>query len=171
VTPERPTLGLESKTVRLVPYDDRWPAEFVAEQGRIRQALGTLALQLEHIGSTAVPGLPAKPILDILAGYHERAALPDLIAAIQRAGYIHRGESGIPGREFFRRGDPRAYHIHLTEIGNRLWNDHLAFRDRLRADPPVRDAYAALKARLAEQFPTNREAYIEGKAAFIQALL
>ena len=80
---------------------------------------------------------------------------------------MHRGEQGIPGREFFRRGNPRAYHLHLTAIDSTFWRDHLAFRDRLRADNSLRDAYAALKRDLAARFPRDREAYIEAKGPFV----
>jgi GrpB-like predicted nucleotidyltransferase (UPF0157 family) len=166
-----PALGLQSGTVVVVPYDPRWRELFVEEVGRIRAGLGAIDLVLEHTGSTAIPGLAAKPILDMLAGYHASTALPDLIYALQEAGYQHRGPQGIPEREFFRRGDPRSYHLHLTRIGSAFWSDHLAFRDRLRADPALRDEYAALKTELAGRHPRDREAYIEGKTAFVRRVL
>jgi len=165
------SLGLESGTVRIVPYDRRWPALFQAEAARIAGALAPLELVLEHTGSTAVPGLAAKPVLDILAGYKDPAILPDLITGLQGAGYLHRGTQGIPEREFFRRGDPRSYHVHLTRVGGRFWSDHLRFRDRLRADTALRDSYAALKIRLAARYPRDREAYIEAKSDFVRAVL
>jgi len=162
-------LGLESGTVRVVPYDPRWPDLFLAELHRLTAALLPLAATIEHIGSTAVPGLAAKPILDILAGYDDPELLQEFIRSFEAAGYEHRGEQGIPGREFFRRGKPRSYHVHLTRTGNLFWLRHLGYRDLLRSDPALRDAYADLKHQLAAQFPTNREAYIEGKTEFIQA--
>jgi GrpB-like predicted nucleotidyltransferase (UPF0157 family) len=162
-------LGLESKTVRVVPYDARWPALFDAEAARLREALAPLAVRIEHTGSTAVPGLAAKPILDILMGYESPETLPRVIAALVGAGYVHRGESGIPGREFFRRGEPRSWHIHLARVGSEFWREHLAFRDQLRGNPALRDAYATLKLDLARQYPMDREAYIEGKTAFVRA--
>jgi GrpB-like predicted nucleotidyltransferase (UPF0157 family) len=164
-------LGLESGIVRVVPYDPRWPDLFQAELQRLRTALLPLVATIEHIGSTAVPGLAAKPVLDILAGYDDPELLQQYIMRFEAAGYEHRGEQGIPGREFFRRGNPRSYHVHLTRLGNTIWRQHLGFRDLLRSDPALRDAYADLKRQLAAQFPTNREAYIEGKAGFIQTAL
>jgi GrpB-like predicted nucleotidyltransferase (UPF0157 family) len=166
-------LGLESGTVRVVPYDSNWPSLFAAEAERVRRLFSDagLVVALEHTGSTAVPGLAAKPILDILAGYPEDALASEYIEILERADYVHRGEQGIPGREFFRRGDPRSYHVHLTAIGGTFWRDHLNFRDRLRADIALRDAYAALKHDLASRFPRDREAYIEGKTAFVKAVL
>ena len=87
------------------------------------------------------------------------------------AGYVHRGDQGIPGREFFRRGNPRAYHLHLTAIDSPFWREHLTFRNRLRADEALRDAYAALKHDLAARFPRDREAYIEAKGSFVNDIL
>lgn len=164
-------LGLPSGSVRVVPYDPRWPTLFDAEVARIQGALRGLALRLEHIGSTSVPGLPAKPIIDILAGRPPGSTLPDYVAALAGAGYEHRGENGIPGREFFRRGSPRAYHIHLAEAQGEFWHAHLIFRDVLRARPDLAAEYAALKVRLAEWYPRDREAYIDGKGPFIRQVL
>lgn len=167
------SLGLESGTVRVAPYDCTWPSLFAAEAERLQQrfAAAGLAVVLEHTGSTAVPGLAAKPILDILAGYPEGAAVPEYISVLTRADYVHRGEQEIPGREFFRRGNPRAYHLHLTAIDNAFWRDHLTFRDRLRADSALRDAYAALKRDLAARYPRDREAYIAAKGSFVNEVL
>ena len=164
-------LGLESGQVRVVAYDPRWPPLYRAEADRLLAAVAPLPLALEHIGSTAVPGLGAKPILDILAGYPEGGLPGEYVAALSKAGYVHRGEQGIPGREFFRRGDPRAYHVHLTRRGSSFWRDHLEFRDRLRAEASLRDAYDRLKRELAARFPTNREAYIDGKTGFVHGVL
>jgi GrpB-like predicted nucleotidyltransferase (UPF0157 family) len=163
-------LGLERGVVRLVAYDPRWATLFLEESARL-QPLLPLGVTLEHIGSTAVPGLAAKPVLDILAGYEGLAALPACIAALVAAGYRHRGDQGIPGREFFRRGEPRAYHVHLALRGGSFWNEHLAFRDTLRADAAVREAYAHLKQELAACYPRDREAYIEGKGPFVREVL
>jgi GrpB-like predicted nucleotidyltransferase (UPF0157 family) len=167
------SLGLASGTVRVVPYDSTWPALFAAEAGELRQRFegAGLPLVLEHTGSTAVPGLAAKPILDILAGYPAGAVVAAYIDVLTEAGYTHRGEQEIPGREFFRRGNPRAYHVHLTAIESDFWRDHLTFRDRLRSDDALRDGYAALKRDLAARFPRNREAYIAAKTSFVNDVL
>lgn len=162
------SLGLESGVVRLVAYDPAWPALFAAESARIAAAAAPHAPALEHVGSTAVPGLDAKPVLDILAGYPPGAAVAEHVAGLVRAGYEHRGENGIPGREFFRRGAPRAWHVHLVVQDGAFWREHLAFRDHLRAHREVRDAYAALKRALAERHPRDRAAYIDGKTAFVR---
>lgn len=165
------SLGLESGTVRVVPYAPAWPALFAAEAERIRAALGGLPLRLEHMGSTGIPGLAAKPIVDILAGRPPGSAVAPYVEALVRAGYVHRGEQGIPGREFFRRGDPRSYHLHLAEEGAPAWRTPLAFRDALRADPALAAEYTRLKLELAARFPRDREAYIEGKGPFVAGVL
>lgn len=166
------SLGLESGTVRLVDFDPAWEALFAAESKRLQEVLGgSLPIAFEHTGSTAVSGLVAKPILDILAGYPEGARVEPYIAAFVSAGYIHRLEAEIPGREFFRRGDPRAYHLHLAVRDGTFWREHLAFRDALRTRQEVREGYAALKIELAQRFPRDREAYIEGKTAFVRGVV
>src|ERR1051326_5048785 len=165
------SLGLESGTVRLVEYDDRWSSLFQAEASRILAAAPELQLTLEHVGSTAVPGLCAKPVLDILAGHS--AAVPALacVSPLERAGYEHRGDAGILGHQFFRRGQPRAYHLHLVELGGRLWREYLAFRDYLRSDTRAAAEYADLKRQLAARHPRDREAYIGGKSGFVVAAI
>lgn len=161
-------LGLSSGTVRVVPYDPDWPRLFMQEADRIRGILGDLPVALEHTGSTAVPGLAAKPILDILGGHPPDADVLSCIAAVERAGYAYRGEQGIPGRHFFRRGDPRSYHLHLAVRDGSFWRDHLTFRDALRGDPKLRAEYEALKLALAERYPSDRESYIDGKTTFVR---
>lgn len=169
----RYSLGLESGAVRVDPYNHEWPHLFGLEEKRLREffARANLAVVIEHTGSTSIPGLAAKPVLDILAGYPPGESVQPYIHAMESAGYSHRGQQGIPGREFFRRGEPRSYHLHLTTIGSQFWKDHLAFRDRLRANAALRDQYAELKHNLAAQFPRNREAYINGKEAFVKSVL
>ncbi len=147
------------------------PALFRAESARLTLAVSPLPLVLEHVGSTAVRGLVAKPVLDILAGYRDSTLRQACISSISAAGYLYRGEQGIPGRDFFRRGDPRAYHLHLAEVNSPFWHEHLAFRDLLRSDPAVQVAYGSLKQQLALQYPLDRGAYIEAKGPFVQEAL
>ena len=164
-------LGLESGTVRVEPYSPVWAECFRAEAERIRTFLAPLLLRVEHLGSTAIPGLASKPIIDIAGGYPVRANVQSYIEALVRAGYVHRGEQGIPGREFFRMGNPRQYHLHLAVGDGRFWREHLAFRDYLRTHPAARDAYGALKEMLAARYPRDREAYIAGKGPFVAETL
>ncbi|HWC74872.1 MAG TPA: GrpB family protein [Gemmatimonadales bacterium] len=159
-------LGLESGTVRVVEYDPQWPALYAAEVARIQPFAPTLGF--EHVGSTAVPGLCAKPVLDILAGHPQTASPLEFVRALERAGYEHRGDAGIPDHQFFRRGQPRAYHIHLVARDSALWRQYVGFRDYLRTDARARQEYDALKRALAERFPHDRAAYIERKSSFVR---
>jgi GrpB-like predicted nucleotidyltransferase (UPF0157 family) len=166
-------LGLESGRVRVVPYSAAWPALYAAEIARMGQVLSAagVSLNLEHTGSTAVPGLAAKPIIDITAGLHSEDDRSRAIAAIQAAGYVHRVERDIPGHDFLRRGDPRQYHVHLTNVDSDFWRDHLTFRDWLRSHPDAAAEYMAIKQGLAQRYPADREAYIQGKTAFVEETL
>ena len=167
-------LGLESKTVRVVAYDDRWPALFEDEAQRIALAVTAASLPklaLEHVGSTAVPGLAAKPILDIGAAYSPELTPSAYVAVLESLGYVYRGDGGLPGREFFRRGTIRSHHLHLVKWGGEHWRRYLEFRDALRADPALRDAYAELKRSLAARYSRDREAYITSKTEFVERVL
>jgi len=158
-------------TVRLVPYDSTWPLEFAAEADRIERACAGLQIRLEHIGSTSVPGMSAKPVIDILAGRPPRSQPAPYIAAITQLGYEHKGAFGVPGREYFRRGTPRSHHVHLVSWSSAVWQDHLRFRDLLRGDAAVARDYEALKRELALANANDRRAYTDGKGPFIRAVL
>jgi GrpB-like predicted nucleotidyltransferase (UPF0157 family) len=165
------SLGLERGVLRLVEYDARWPALFASERQRIRTLCGPLPMTLEHIGGTAIPGMCSKPILDMAAGRPDDAPIPEYVAALTQAGYEHRGEQGIPGREYFCRGEPRAYHLHLVAAGGPLWREYLAFRDYLRAHHEAAQEFAALKQTLAERFAHDREGYTNAKTSHVQDIL
>jgi GrpB-like predicted nucleotidyltransferase (UPF0157 family) len=164
-------LGLESGVVRLVEYNVRWPALFAAERHRILAECAPLALRLEHIGGTSIPGMCAKPVLDIAAGRPRDVAIRRCVAALEQAGYEHRGERGVPGREFFRRGLPRAYHVHLVEDGGALWRDYVAFRDYFRTHAEAARQFADVKRVLAARFSHDRQAYMLAKSPHVQGVL
>jgi GrpB-like predicted nucleotidyltransferase (UPF0157 family) len=164
-------LGLESGVVRLAEYDERWPSLFAAEARHIFAFSEDIPLRLEHIGSTSVPGMCAKPVLDILAGRPSATPVGAYVVCFQRAGYDYRGEQGVAGREFFRRGQPRAYHVHLVEEGGVLWREYLALRDYLRAHAEAAARYGDLKRSLAARFPLDREAYTNGKTALVREIV
>ena len=165
------SLGLEAGVVRLVEYDARWPTLFDAERQRILGQAGALALRLEHVGGTSIPGMCAKPVLDIAAGRPRGSAIQDHVEALERAGYEHLGERGVPGRAFFIRGVPRAYHLHLVEEDGPHWRGYLAFRDHLRADAEAAHRFADLKRGLAARFSRDREAYMKAKSAHVEDVL
>jgi len=155
----------------IAPYDPLWPVDYAAEADRLAQSCRDLPLRIEHIGSTAVPGLSAKPIVDILIGVPPKAARAPYVAAIRGLGYDHRGASGIPGRNYFRRGSARTHHVHLVSWSSTLWRDHLLFRDWLRSNENVAFEYTVLKRELAAMFADNRLRYSESKGPFIKATL
>jgi GrpB-like predicted nucleotidyltransferase (UPF0157 family) len=169
-------LGLPRGVVRVVAADPRWPESFRAEADRLAAAIaraGLAPLAFEHIGSTAVPRLSAKPILDLMAGYPLSTNWPFYMDVCVAAGYEHRGPQGVAGRELLVLGteEARTHHLSLVQAGGTLWNEYLAFRDRLRAEPELASAYAALKLDLAARHAGDRGAYTAGKAAFIAQVL
>ena len=159
--------------MRLLASDPAWPRAFGAEAARLTRdvaAAGLPSLTFEHIGSTAVPGLDAKPIIDLVAGYASDTDARRYFPILAAAGYEHRGPQGVPDRELFVLGPEshRTHHLNLVAFGGHFWRDHLAFRDRLRRDTELRAEYAALKRRLAAAHPDDRRAYTAGKAAFVE---
>ena len=166
-------LGLQSGTVRLVPYDPRWAVLFEQTAGELRDALGSAALAVHHVGSTAVPGLTAKPILDLLVAIPDFAHGTALVPRLGALGYEFRPHEETPDRHFFRRrsGTTRTHHLSLAEPGSHYHRVTLAFRDALRADPDLAERYGRLKRRLADEFPRDREGYIAGKTEFVTRAL
>lgn len=157
----------------LVAYDDAWPSKFEAERRVLEDVLAPwLAGGIEHIGSTAVHGLTAKPVIDIMAPVHSLEASRAAIQAATAAGYQHYPYKPDVMHWFCKPGPAhRTHHLHLVPMGSPLWHDRLAFRDALRSDPALSAEYAELKARLAEAFPFDREAYTEGKTPFVSRVL
>ncbi len=155
----------------LAAYSPDWPEEFVRERRRLAGALGGLAREIEHIGSTAVEGLVAKPLIDVVVGLHSYDQWALSLGAMKGVGYECLGEFGIAGRQFFLRGDPTTHHVHMCEHGGRFWYQTLLFRDHIRERPEVCERYAELKRELAAQHADNREAYTTGKSEFIQRVL
>ena len=159
--------------VEIVAYDASWPARFSEEAARISRALGDRLLAIEHVGSTAVAGLAAKPVIDLLAAIDDLDDLQALRPALLTEGYEHQPAGDMDGRRFFRRFENgvRMAHLSLAEAGSRFWLDHLAFRDALRSDALLARRYAALKQRLAREVGHDRHAYTDGKDEFIAAAL
>ena len=158
-------------TVHLVPYDSTWPMEFAAEADRIERACAGLPLTLEHIGSTSIPGLSAKPVIDILAGRPGNVPGKSYVAALLQLGYEHKGAFGVPGRNYFRRGIPRTHHVHMVSVSSDLWRDHLLFRDYLRAHPDIAREYDTLKRELAGLYLHDKEKYTDAKGPFVRSIV
>lgn len=153
-------------------YDPAWPAVFARLAAIVATPLGGLALAIEHIGSTAVPGLAAKPIIDIDIAVADDAAVREAIARLATIGYVHEGDLGIPGREAF--AAPTwlpTHHLYVCRADNREYRRHIAFRDYLRAHPDAVRDYAALKRQLALKHRDDRDAYTNAKSEFIAGIL
>jgi DNA polymerase-4 len=166
-------LGLESGTVRLVVSRAEWSRAFAEVAAPLRRALGPAAVDVAHVGSTAVPGLIAKPILDVAVGLAPGAGPADIVRALTDLGYVFRGDKGADGGLLFVWEDHprvRTVHVHAVPHGGRLWARYLKVRDRLRADDEARERYTALKIELAQAFPDDRAAYTAGKAPFIEMI-
>jgi GrpB-like predicted nucleotidyltransferase (UPF0157 family) len=154
-------------------HDVEWTAAFAAERERLSAVVGDAALGIEHIGSTAVPGLPAKPIIDIVVGLRSMAAADACIGALVAAGYERASENDFEGRLFLRRVGPdgaATHHLSLTAHGSAFWEDHLAFRDALRGSAVLCRRYAELKRRLAAEHD-DVGLYTRAKTALIREAL
>lgn len=164
-------LGVPQGKVCLSGYQDEWSDAFVRERERLLAALGDPVVEIEHVGSTAVLGMRAKPLIDVMIGLERLEDYEALVPVMEGLGYEYKGEFGIPGRHFFVLGDPTTHHVHMVEHGRHFWRLNLHFRDALRRDPSARERYEAEKVRLAEEFADCREKYTAGKNEIIQALL
>jgi len=156
--------------VVVVPYDPQWPYLFQQEALLLRQLFGANTVAVDHIGSTSIAGMHAKPIIDILVEVQALDLIENAGPALVQIGYISQSESGIPRRRFFIKGSEtlRTHHLHIYPAGHPHIARHLAFRDYLRAHPIEAQLYSTLKANLAEQFPDDLGGYIAGKDAWIK---
>jgi GrpB-like predicted nucleotidyltransferase (UPF0157 family) len=158
--------------VRIVDHDPAWPAQADAELRRIKQALGAVAVRLEHVGSTAVRGLAAKPILDLQLSVDVLEPRERYVEPLERLGYVFVPAPESPDHHFFARPPerPRTHHLHVCAAASDHEVRHIAVRDFLRAHPDEAARYAALKRRLVARHPQDRLAYIKGKEAYVTAL-
>jgi GrpB-like predicted nucleotidyltransferase (UPF0157 family) len=157
----------------LVSYDPAWPALFEAEKAQLEPLLAPWRRgSIEHIGSTSVTGLVAKPVIDVMVGVTSLVESRPAIVALTDAGYQYSEYKTEVIHWFCKPSFAfRTHHLHLVPYGSPLWLDSLAFRDLLRHDATWRDAYLALKLELAAKFEHDRDAYTEGKSPFIQRAL
>jgi GrpB-like predicted nucleotidyltransferase (UPF0157 family) len=163
--------GLPHAVVQLSSWTPQWQTLFEVEAARLRHALGPLALDVEHYGSTSVPGLLAKPILDILVGGKPPIEAAAYVARLGPLGYEFVPWAGVPEHLVFGRGSVRTHLVHVVEHGGSAWQRALSFRDRLRGDGTLAAAYADLKATLADRYPADRASYTAAKAEFIERAL
>lgn len=164
-----------SRTSRivLVAHDPGWAEEFARESTVVALGFGDLLVELHHIGSTAIPGIEAKPVIDMLAVVTDIGLVDVRSPRLEELGYEAMGEFGIPGRRYFRKNSPssvRTHQIHSLEVGSPEIERHLAFRDFLRAHPEHAKKYAAVKREMGERYPHDMAAYTDGKSEFIREM-
>ena len=147
-----------------------WASAFFSERERMLAALGSSIVALEHVGSTAVPGVPAKPILDILIGVVSFELAVVCVEPMQSLGYEYRGEYGIARRHYFVKGAPRTHHVHMLEVDGQAWRSMLGFRDALRAQPELAREYGEAKLALAAA-SRDRAAYQSAKDPVVAGIL
>ncbi len=166
-------IGLTHNLNRLVDYDPSWPSQFEAERDRIQRVLRGISVGIEHYGSTAVPGLRAKPIIDILVGVPSLSDWNRCKQPLESLGYDYAAQAGVPGHYMFGRGrdlTERTHLVHVVEFDGPSWQHSLAFRDALRASQNLSDAYLAAKVAAVALAPEGRAKYNELKQAFFDSL-
>lgn len=160
------------KHIIVVEYDPTWPVLFEQLRDRISTAIGEVAVSIEHVGSTAVPGLSAKPIIDMDVVVPDSAGVTKAIEGLATLGYKHRGNLGVEGREAFDNPPASsAHHLYICQDGNLALKNHLAIRDYLRSNPGTAQRYGELKHKLARQYPNDIDGYIDGKTDFLMNIL
>jgi len=160
--------------ITIVGYDLQWPARFEAERRLLAEAIGAWVVDgaIEHIGSTAIPGLAAKPVIDVMAGVESLEASRAAVAVLERHQYCYAAYR-TDVMHWLCKPSPalRTHHLHLVPLGSPLWIEQLAFRDYLRTHPDTALEYAALKRRLADAHRLDREAYTSAKTPFVQRVV
>ena len=158
--------------VEVRPYDPEWPRTFERIRARVWPVVQHAAMSLEHVGSTSVPGLCAKPVIDACIVVASRRDIPHVVKALTKIGYTHRGDLGVPDREAFKyRASLPKHRLYASHRGSLSSRNHLGLRDYLRAQPEVATEYGDLKEMLAKRFPEDIDSYIAGKTEFIIAIL
>jgi len=165
-----------SRPVEIIDYDPQWPLLYEKEKRLILDVIGHIVVRIEHIGSTAVLGLGAKPTIDIMVAVNHLKDAERCIEPLQRIGYEYqpKHEVSMPERRFFRKGHPpkeQHYHLHMVELTSDFWKRHVSFRDYLRTHPKVAQEYCELKKALADKYGSDRESYNEAKTSFIESVL
>jgi len=161
--------------IEVLPYDPAWPRRYEAARQDILNAIGSYVTRIEHIGSTAVPGLAAKPVIDILVSVRSLSDAPDFLPPLYPLGYAYQPEHEdvFPQRRYLHRivNGAHTHHLHIVAAHSEFFRVQLLFRDYLRLHPEAAQRYAELKLRLAQQYRLDREAYTDGKSAFIAEIL
>ncbi len=164
-------IGLKRNIVILAPYTPEWAKLFVEEKNLLQTLIGKYVMDIQHIGSTSIPEMIAKPIIDIGISIVEFEKGKECIKLIESLGYKYKGENEIPRRHYFVKGDTRTHHIHMLEYNSEEWKNHIIFRDFLIKNPQIAKKYIQLKKELAKKFRNDRLSYSNGKSEFIEHIL
>ncbi len=167
---------MNEREVVIVDYNPQWTVLFKKEKDQILNVIGHIIVEIEHIGSTAVPNLGAKPIIDIMAAIPHLEDAEKCIKPLQSIGYeyVPEHEASTPERRYFHKGHPpkeQHHHLHMVELTSDFWKQHLIFRDYLRTNPEVAQEYFKLKKRLATKYGSDREGYTKTKTSFIKSIV
>jgi GrpB-like predicted nucleotidyltransferase (UPF0157 family) len=163
-------IGLKKGKVMLAPYDKEWLTYFKKEKILLQKTLGSIALDIQHVGSTAIPDMPAKPIIDIAVGIKTVNDFGECIKLLQNAGYIFRKNASNNSESCFAKGpeEKRTRYVHLVKYNGEIWKNYLEFRDYLTANNKSAQQYAFLKNTLSKKYPENRKKYTADKAKFVR---
>ena len=162
-----------TKHVVVLPYDEQWKQDFFMIKGELTAALGHLAIRIEHVGSTSVEGLSAKPIIDIDVVIKDYTVFEEVVSALEAIGYRHEGNLGIAGREAFKydgKDHLRKHHLYVCPENSPELKRHIAFRDYLRTNSDAVREYSHIKEEGAKLYPYDIERYIEHKSPFIEEI-
>jgi GrpB-like predicted nucleotidyltransferase (UPF0157 family) len=164
-------LGLKKEELKFFKYNPEWQKLFEKEKKLLQSIIGNEILDIQHIGSTSITGMIAKPILDIGIAVDNFEEATVCIKPLEEIGYIYKGESGIPRRHWFAKGNIVTHHVHILEIASQTWNNNLIFRDYLIQYPEIAQQYANLKLKLFQEVKGDRDAYQQAKSPFIEQIL
>lgn len=168
--------ALDTGQVIIVDYNPQWPHMYEQEKSRIQDAIGEYLIDIQHVGSTAIPGLSAKPIIDIMPVIRNISLVEQCVKPLEALDYLYKGELGIPGRHYFSKPidssqTGRLYHLHMVEKGHDQWAMYQLFREYMLLHPESVREYDTLKRELAIQYGSDRAAYTEAKAPFIESII
>ncbi|TET77291.1 MAG: GrpB family protein [Candidatus Heimdallarchaeota archaeon] len=166
-------IGLKRGMVKLKPYNPQWKEFFKKEKKLISSVITAFLIDIQHIGSTAIPNIVAKPIIDVAVAIDSLDNIEKIIPPLENIGFIYRGEQGIPDRHMFVKGGEnyRTHHLHVMQKDHYEWNKHILFRDYLKKHPNDAKQYSELKQKLFLKYGNDREKYTESKSEFIQNII
>lgn len=166
-------IGLQRKKVRLVAYKPIWKKLYRKEEKRLRNVFGKDILDIQHVGSTSIPGVKSKPIIDIAVGIKSLKLGRKFLKTLEKLGYKYRGSMGVAGRLFFAKGSRknRTHYLHLEKFNSENWRSHIVFRDYLRRHKNAVKEYNKLKEELAKKYKNDRDTYTAKKEIFIEKII